>query len=213
MEGCIPYLQVPNQYKKPASNIWRNYKAIRRIHGCRWQHGQGLESISSYAFLINGGAMFWALKKQEIVFLSTIESEYIAAIHAMKHYGCAYLLEKFSFLSKCPLLSFQITNPLSHLQKNHQYHTCMKHINIHFHFICWIVDNSKIQLIFCPTNHMVANTLTKVLSFSKSSTSWPNLDCAWIEGECWNWQPHVQLHCHQINHFPDAHMLHIHFFL
>ena len=40
--------------------------------------------ISGYAFLIDGGAMSWSLKKQEIVSLSTTESEYVAATHATK---------------------------------------------------------------------------------------------------------------------------------
>ena len=40
--------------------------------------------ISGYAFLIDGGAMLWSSKKQEIVSLSTMESKYVAATHAAK---------------------------------------------------------------------------------------------------------------------------------
>ena len=47
--------------------------------------------------------------------------------------------------------------------KDHQYHAHTKHINIHFHFIRWVVENGKIHLIYCPTADMVANTLTKAL--------------------------------------------------
>ena len=53
------------------------------------------------------------------------------------------------------------------LAKDHQYHACTKHIDIHFHFIQWVVNDGKIQLIFCPTNDMIANTLTKALPSPK----------------------------------------------
>ena len=41
-------------------------------------------AITGYAFLIDGGAVSWSSKKQEIVTLSTAESEYVAATHAAK---------------------------------------------------------------------------------------------------------------------------------
>ena len=41
-------------------------------------------AISGYAFLIDGGAMLWSSKKQEIVSLSTTESKYVVAMHAAK---------------------------------------------------------------------------------------------------------------------------------
>ena len=41
-------------------------------------------AISGYVFLINGGAISWSSKKQELVMLSMAESEYVAATHASK---------------------------------------------------------------------------------------------------------------------------------
>jgi hypothetical protein len=41
-------------------------------------------AISSYAFLLDGGAVSWFSRKQEIVTLSTTEAEYVAATHAAK---------------------------------------------------------------------------------------------------------------------------------
>ncbi|PIL23016.1 hypothetical protein GSI_14323 [Ganoderma sinense ZZ0214-1] len=42
------------------------------------------KAISGYAFLIDGGAVSWASKKQEIISLSTTKSEYVAIMHASK---------------------------------------------------------------------------------------------------------------------------------
>jgi hypothetical protein len=41
-------------------------------------------AISGFAFLIDGGAVSWASRKQEIITLSTAEAEYIAATHVAK---------------------------------------------------------------------------------------------------------------------------------
>ena len=53
------------------------------------------------------------------------------------------------------------------LTKDHQYHPRTKHINIHFHFIRWIIENGSIHLIYCPTEDMLVDTLTKALPSPK----------------------------------------------
>jgi hypothetical protein len=42
------------------------------------------KAISGYAFLLDGGAVSWSLKKQDIIVLSTTEAEYVAATQATK---------------------------------------------------------------------------------------------------------------------------------
>ena len=41
-------------------------------------------AISGFVFLVDGGAVTWSPKKQELVTLSTTEAEYVAATHAAK---------------------------------------------------------------------------------------------------------------------------------
>src|SRR6266540_4409061 len=41
-------------------------------------------AISGYVFMVDGGAMSWSSKKQELVTLSTTEAEYVAAKHEAK---------------------------------------------------------------------------------------------------------------------------------
>lgn len=53
------------------------------------------------------------------------------------------------------------------LSKDHQYNAHMKHIDVWFHFICWVVEDGKIWLIYCPMSDMVANMLTKATPFPK----------------------------------------------
>jgi hypothetical protein len=38
-----------------------------------------------------------------------------------------------------------------------------KHIDVRYHFICWIVEQGSIRLIYSPTDEMIADSLTKAL--------------------------------------------------
>ena len=47
-----------------------------------WQDHR--RAISGYVFMIDGGAVLWLSKKQELVTLSMTEAEYVATTHAAK---------------------------------------------------------------------------------------------------------------------------------
>src|SRR5713101_5645807 len=49
------------------------------------------------------------------------------------------------------------------LTQDHQYHTWSKHIDIQYHFIHWMVKNGTLHLVYCLTDDMVADMLTKAL--------------------------------------------------
>ena len=51
---------------------------------------EGRHTISGYIFMLNGGAVSWPLKCQELVTLSTTEAEYVALTH--KQGSCLALL-------------------------------------------------------------------------------------------------------------------------
>ena len=130
-------------------------------------------AISGYAFLIDGGAVSWSTKKQEIVSLSTTESEYIAATHAAKEalWLRSLITQVFGTIRDASLSHattlFSDNQSAIALAKDHQYHARTKHIDVRFHFIRWVIEDGKLILIYCPTNDMVADTLTKALPSPK----------------------------------------------
>jgi len=125
-------------------------------------------AISGYAFLIDGGAVSWSSKRQEIVSLSTTESEYVAATHAAKEALWLRLLisQLFGHTAEATTI-FSDNQSAIALTKDYQYHARTKHIDVRFHFIRWVVENGQLRLIYCPTADMVADTLTKALPSPK----------------------------------------------
>jgi hypothetical protein len=124
--------------------------------------------ISGYAFLLHSGAVFWSTKRQEIISLSTMESEYIAATYASKKALWLRTLITQLFNTTLPATTlFSDNQSAIVLTKDHQYYMRTKHIDILFHFIWWIVENGSLRLIYSPTEEMVADTLTKALPSPK----------------------------------------------
>ena len=54
------------------------------------------------------------------------------------------------------------------LMKDRHDHAHTKHIDIHYHFIWYIIEAETIKLIYCPTDKMTTDTLTKALSNMKA---------------------------------------------
>ena len=125
-------------------------------------------AISGYVFLIDGGAVSWSSKCQELVSLSMTKSEYIAVMHSMKEvlWLCSLLAELFSSL-KAPTTLFSDNQAAITLTHDHQYHACMKHIDVHYHFIQQVIEQGSLCIIYCLTNNMVTDALTKALPLAK----------------------------------------------
>ena len=121
-------------------------------------------AISGYVFMVDGGAVSWSSKKQELVTLSTAEAEYVAQTHAAKEaiWLCRLLTELFKAIDT-PTTLFSDSKSAIALAHNGHYHARTKHIDIRYHFIRYIIEASTIKLVYCPTNDMTADTLTKAL--------------------------------------------------
>ncbi|RXW15151.1 hypothetical protein EST38_g10703 [Candolleomyces aberdarensis] len=160
-------------------------------------------SISGYTFSTGAGVISWSSKKQPIITLSSTESEYVALTHAAKEtkwlrslsreilpiVGLGAYVENFR-----PTILYCDNQGAIKLSTNPVFHARTKHIDIHFHFIRQTITSRDIQLIFCPTDYMVADAMTKPLGrvkfaeFRKSmGVLGPDDDKksdARIEGEC-----------------------------
>jgi hypothetical protein len=113
----------------------------------------------------------WSSRKQELVTLSTAEAEYIAATHAVKE--CIWLRRLIGeifprLITKTTL--FCDNQAALRLAMDDNYHARTKHIDIRFHFIRQTVEDGSIDIIYCPTDDMTADILTKALPRWKVAT-------------------------------------------
>ena len=126
-------------------------------------------AISGYVFIVDGGAVSWSSKKQEVVTLSTTEAEYVAATHAAKEAVWLRRLigEIFSPLKEPTTLHGDNQSAIA-LAHGGQFHARTKHIDIRYHFIRYIIEAGTIKLIYCPTGDQTADVLTKALPSTKA---------------------------------------------
>jgi hypothetical protein len=161
------------RYLKGTVDWWLTYgEREEKLTG--WVDADGSQeedrrAITGYAFLIDGGAVSWNSKQQELIVLSTTEGEYVAATHAAKEalWLRSLISEVFGDILEATTL-FSDNQSAIALSKDHQYHARTKHIDIRYHFIRWVIENGSIRLIYCPTEDMLADTLTKPLPSFKA---------------------------------------------
>jgi hypothetical protein len=160
------------KYLKGTRELWLVYgRQGSMLEGYSNADGSMAEdrrAITGYAFTINGGAVSWSAKRQEIISLSTTESEYIAVTHAMKEALWLRSLISQLFNTNLPATTLNCDNQSAiELTKDHQYHARTKHIDIRYHFIHYVVEEGSIQIIYCPTEEMLADALMKALPSAK----------------------------------------------
>ena len=117
---------------------------------------------------MDGGVISWTSHKQELVILSTVKAEYVAATHAVKEavWLRRFISEVFLPLSKLMILHCDNQAAIS-LAANANYHARTKHIDIHYYFIRSMLENGSIHLVYCPSDDMTADILTKPLPIAK----------------------------------------------
>lgn len=111
---------------------------------------------------MNGGTVSWACRKQTCVALSTAEAEFIALAEAAQEAVWLKLL-------------LQELNDGQRVVINEDNQSClkiiegeklkrkMKHIATKFHFTKDLIQKQEMECVYCPSEDMVADLLTKPL--------------------------------------------------
>lgn len=53
------------------------------------------------------------------------------------------------------------------LTRDHQYYVSTRYIDMHYHWILWVIEQGFPCLVYCSTDDMVTEPLTKTLPFAK----------------------------------------------
>jgi hypothetical protein len=127
-------------------------------------------AISSYTFLIDSSTVSWSSQKQELITLSTAEAKYVAMMHAVKEaLWLQRLLFKLFPSLESPTILYCDNQAALQLIEDDNYRVQTKHINKCYYFIREVAQNGALQLMYCPTDNMAADILTKALSKWKAT--------------------------------------------
>jgi hypothetical protein len=121
-------------------------------------------STSGYVFQLSNSVISWSSRKQATVAKSSSEAEYVALSLAAQE--AIWLQRLMCDLGKTidkPTIIFEDNQGAIELAKNPKYHNRTKHIDVCHHFVRERVLSKEIKVIYCPTEDMVADIMTKGL--------------------------------------------------
>jgi transposase InsO family protein len=120
------------------------------------------KSIGGYLFLLNGAAITWKSKKQNIIALSSCEAELIALTEAVKEgIWLQKILKEFRVTQKLHIL--EDNQSAMKIAENSVFSDRSKHLQVRVQFIKEMIDTGKLGVFYCPTQEMTADVLTKAL--------------------------------------------------
>jgi transposase InsO family protein len=182
---CFSVNQLARNMQKPRMEDWKSGKRILRyLQGtkdikliyskekselCGFSDASYAEdkkdrhSTSGQVHLKNGGAISWKSKKQKIVSLSSMEAEYIALTDATKEGIWLKKMEKELNGNQTILTIYEDNQSAIKTANNKIHNDRSKHIDVRFHFIREKIENGELKLVYCPTEYMVADIMTKAL--------------------------------------------------
>ena len=124
-------------------------------------------STTGFIYLMAGGAISWASRRQPTISLSSTEAEYKAASDT-----CRQMMWLRTFGNE---LGDDIDSPTPlcvdnqgsiFLAENPVIDRRTKHVEVHYHFIRDYVANGQVEIFYVPTKEQLADSLTKNISFS-----------------------------------------------
>lgn len=127
------------------------------------------KSNSGFYCTLNGGAVSWSSRKQDIVTLSSAESEYVALAETNKEVTwLREVIKCFGIDTSTPITIFTDSQSCISMIRNQSFSNRTKHIDARYHYIRDQVTAGKIKLEYVPTAENLADILTKPLGRVKT---------------------------------------------
>lgn len=129
-----------------------------------YANDEGCKSRSGYAFFVNGCLINWFSKKQPVVALSSTEAEIIAFVEAVKE--CLCLRQMIGELDReleVPSIIAQDNQSAIAICLDPIQHARVKHMDVRQFFVRDHLTKKDIEMVYCPTEEMVADIFTKAL--------------------------------------------------
>ena len=125
-------------------------------------------STSGYVFQLGNSTVSWCSRKQATVAKSSTEAEYVALSTATQEgIWLRRLLSGLKVDTRNATVIYEDNQGAIDLSKNPKHHDRTKHIDVCHHFVRERVASKEISVIYCPTNDMTADVMTKGLTTVK----------------------------------------------
>lgn len=125
-------------------------------------------STSGYVFQFGKSTISWSSRRQATVAKSSTEAEYVALSMATQEVvWLRRLFVDFGIIvdpATTITTIFEDNQGAIALSRNPKYHNRTKHIDVIFHFTRERVVSKEIDVCYCPTEHNVADIMTKGLA-------------------------------------------------
>ena len=162
-------------YLGSTKDFWLTFGGTKRnvaepFCNADWASQKDCHSISGFCFQYGSSAISWSSKKQSIIALSSMEVEYVAKTNAAKEaLWLQSFINKVTGINYWPLTIRSNNQGAMALAKDNKFHSCTKHIDLRYHFICEAVKDGKIKLSYVPTAKNVADIFMKTMAKPKFS--------------------------------------------
>ena len=126
------------------------------------------KSNTGYCIKFMGSTITWTSRKQSLVTLSSTEAEYVALSEAMKEtLWLRRLMKDFNQDIPQSITVFEDNQNCIRLLRDQRSMSRTKHIDIKYNFVRDLYQSKDIDIQYCPSEHMIADLLTKPLEYVK----------------------------------------------
>lgn len=135
-----------------------------------WAENKDQKSISGMICMLNGGAISWTSRKQNIVSISSTESEYYALSETAREIQwLKQLLQDFDMQFDQPIVIRCDSQSCIKMLENEKFSNRTKHIDVRCHHVKDLMQKEVIRLLYVETENNVADMLTKPLAGTRIS--------------------------------------------
>lgn len=179
---------LSQKVSKPSMNDWNELKRIvrylkgtinlkLRLSNCNEETGLcgyadanwaecriDRKSNSGYLFKFCGGTISWSCRKQTCVALSTAEAEFIALSDAGQEAIWLRRLLKDLGQESFEAIIYEDNQSCLQMLDSEKFSNRTKHIDTKYHFAKNLSNSGDIQFMYCSSENMIADLLTKPVS-------------------------------------------------
>lgn len=143
-----------------------NQHVLKVFTDANWAEDQSnRKSTSGSLCQMFGSTISWSCRKQNVVAISTTESEYYALAEAIREVvWLKQLLADFNIPTKSEIPVMIDSQSCISMVTNEKFSNRTKYIDVRYHFVKDYVQKNVVKLKYVPTQENIADMLTKPLA-------------------------------------------------